>query len=1097
MNFYTKVGHVLGMRFLHDPLFKKRLIMRINLTFFIVLGLLSQISANGFSQITIKARSISVKDIIGIIEKQSGYVFLYDDASLVKGKVDLDIKGASIEAAMSESLKGTGISYSIVENNVLLKRFEPTAVERIKEIFNLGKDIDFKLKGDDGQTLIGATLKTSQSAIIYMSDNKGYFHLKNIEDNATMEISFVGYETRTIKASEIKAVVVLSKSTIGLEEVVINKGYYTTSKKLNTGSAVQVMAKELERQPLTNPITALQGIVPGMYIKQASGVSGSLNTVLIRGRSSLNSGVVPLYILDGVPFNGRAVDSQIGTGANLIGGQANGATDPMSVLNPADIESITVLKDADATAIYGSRGSNGVVLITTKKAKAGSTNLNANFQRGFGKIVKQMDLLSLSDYLAIRRKAFVNDSRTPTAAIAPDLLTWSETSTTDYQDLLIGNTAQMTDASVSLGAASLRSSILVGATYHDELSVLYGGTGYKRGTINLSASTSSADDRLKLGIGGNLSFGKNNMPGSDFTSSLYTIPQNYQSYNPDGSLYWVSNFTNPIATSRQVFTNNNTNINLSGNLSYKIIDELTFRTNLGYNKIDQDQTFQAGASTLSPLSSVPVSVGLYATSNTQAIVAEPQLDYIKKIGKGTLNLSTGGTYQATNFAQPYLIQANTFASESLLGTFSNAANITTAVALTSQYRYLSFFGRANYSFEEKYVINATYRRDGSSRFGPDHKFGSFGSIGVAWVFSDEAFFKDLTFLSFGKLRASYGITGNDQIDNYGYSDTYTSTSSSYGGNPGFYPTRIANPDYGWETNKKFEVAMELGFLNDRITFTPAFYRNRSSNMIVRTTPLPAQSGFSSYVTNLDALVQNQGFEMELRIKAIKSKDINLDLNFNITKTKSELKTLPASLNTLYANTYQVGQPISTLIGYHFLGFENGVAQFEDRNGDGAITTGLTGDYYIIGQRDPEYYGGFSSGLSYKRFRLDLLLNFTKQKGALPMAYPGALGAQLGTLLESPFIPSTTTTTASYTSYNRYLISDAIYVDASYIRLRNVSLSYFLPERLISTIKVKQASVFVRGQNLLTITGYKGLDPETLSGVLPPLKIFTAGIQVSF
>jgi TonB-linked SusC/RagA family outer membrane protein len=1097
MNFYTKVWSVFGIHFLDDPLFKKRLIMRINLTFFIVLAFLAQISANGFSQITIKARNISVKEIIGIIEKQSGYVFLYDDASLVKGKVNLDIKRASIQAALSEGLKGTGISYSIVENNVLLKKSEPSAIERITAIFKLGRDIDFKITGDDGQTLIGATLKTSYSSVIYMSDSKGFFHLKDIEDNAALEISFIGYETRTIKASEVRDVVVLKKSIIGLEEVVINKGYYTTSKKLNTGSAVQITSKELERQPLTNPITALQGLVPGMYIKQGSGVSGSLNTVLIRGRSSLNSGVVPLYILDGVPFNGRAVDNQIGTGANSIGGQANGSTDPMSVLNPSDIESITVLKDADATAIYGSRGSNGVVLINTKKAKAGTSNVNANFQRGFGKVVKQMDLLSLEDYLSLRRRAFTNDSRTPTAAIAPDLMLWSQTSGTDYQDMLIGNTSQMTDASLSIGAASIRSSILVGGTYHDELSVLYGGNGYKRGTINLSASTSSADDRLKLGIGGNLSFGKNNMPGGDFTSSLYSIPQNYPSFDASGNLYWVSNFNNPIGTSRQVFTNNNTNINLSANLSYKIIDELTFRTNLGYNKIDQDQTFQAGASTLSPLSTVPVSVGLYATSNTQAIVAEPQLDYNKKIGKGTLSLSTGGTYQATNFAQPYLIQANTFASENLLGTFSNAANITTAVALTSQYRYLSFFGRANYSFEEKYVINATYRRDGSSRFGPNNKFGSFGSVGGAWVFSDEAFFKNLSFISFGKLRTSYGITGNDQIDNYGYSDTYTSTSSSYGGLPGFYPTRIANPDYNWETNKKFEVALELGFLNDRITFTPAFYRNRSGNMIVRTTPLPAQSGFSSYVTNLDAVVQNQGFEMELRIKAIKTKEVNWDLNFNITKTKSELKTLPASLNTLYANTYQVGQPISTIIGYHFLGFENGVAQFEDRNGDGAITTGLTGDYYIVGQRDPEYYGGFSSGLSYKRFRLDLLFNFTKQKGALPIAYPGALGAQLGNLLESPFIPSTTTTSASYTSYNRYLLSDAMYVDASYIRLRNVSLAYSLPDRWINTIKMRQASIFVRGQNLLTITGYKGLDPETLSGVLPPLKIFTAGIQCSF
>lgn len=1071
--------------------------MRINLTFMIILCALTQISANGFSQITIKAKNVPVREIIKMIEHQSGYVFLYDDPGLVKGKTSININNSSIEAALSESLKGTGITYTIVEKTVLLKKAEPSILDKIKDVFTDNGDLDFKIMGDDGQTLIGATLKTSLSGQIYLSDNKGMFHLKDIPKNTVLEISFIGYETLRIEANSIKKTVILKNQTKTLQDVEINKGYYTTKQRLNTGSAVQITAKDLEKQPLTNPITALEGLVPGMYIKQGSGVSGSTNTVLIRGRNSLNSGVAPLYILDGVPFSGTAVDSQVGAGANLIGGQANGSTDPMSVINPADIESITILKDADATAIYGSRGSNGVVLITTKKAKAGTSSFKVNLQRGYGQIVNQMNLLSLNDYLALRRQAFANDNRTPAADSDPDLVLWNQNNGTNYQDMLIGNTAKITDVTASLSAGSTRSSILIGGTYHDELSVLYGGKGYKRGTINLSATTTSADERLKIAIGGNLSFGSNNMPGADYTSAVYGMPQNYPLYDASNNLYWIDSFNNPIATSRQLFKNDNTNINVNSNISYRIIDELTFRTNVGYNRIDQTQKFLAGASTLSPIYSVPVSSGLYSGSNTQSLIVEPQLDYAKKFGEHTLNLSAGGTWQSTDYENPYFIMATTFASEALLSNFGNAANFTTVKALNSQYKYISFFGRANYNFKEKYIINATIRRDGSSRFGPEKKFGTFGSVGAAWVFSDEDFFKEMQFLSFGKLRASYGITGNDQIANYGYSDTYTSTTTNYGGNPGFYPSRLANPTYSWESNRKFEVALELGFLNDRIHFTPAFYRNRSDNMIVSSTPLPAQTGFNSYTTNLDALVQNQGFEMELNVKAVDTKEVKWDLSFNITRTKSKLLSLPTSLNTLYANRYQVGQPISTFTGYHFLGFTDGVAQFEDKNGDGAITTGLTGDYYISGQRDPEYYGGLTSGLTYKRFRLDLLFNFTKQKGVSPVAYPGAFGAQLASLTDSPFIPSSTTTSASYASYNRYQLSDALITDASYIRLRNLSLSYTFPQQWVRTVKASQVTVFARGQNLFTITKYKGLDPETQTGILPPLKIFTAGLQCSF
>jgi len=1071
--------------------------MRINLKILVSFGLLLQISANGFSQITIKRANLSIRELIEKIEKQSPYVFLINDEVDMAKKITVNLHNSNINDALGISLKGTGITFSIVERNVLLKNEQQSMVDRIKSVLTSRSDFNFKVLDEDGQALVGANLKASNTRAIYKSDYKGMFFIKDVEDETVLEISFIGYETTTFLTGNINGSVILKKSSISLQDITVDKGYYTTSQKLNTGSTVQVTAQQLEQQPQSNPISSLEGLVPGMYIRQSSGVAGAPNTVQIRGQSSINSGTSPLYILDGVPFLGSSVDRQIGAGVPIIGSQTNGSSDPMNVINPSDIESITILKDADATAIYGSRGSNGVVLITTKKAKVGRPSLSINVQRGYGQVVNQLELLPLDDYLALRRQAFANDNKSPTAAIAPDLLLWDQHSSTDIQDFLIGNTSKITDLSASLSTGTARSSILLSGSYHNELSVLFGGKGYKRGTVNVNASTGSDDERLKLNIGANLSFVKNNMPGTDFTSSLYTIPQNFSLYDGNGGINWIRNFDNPVAASRQTFRNDNKNININASLVYKLFDGLTFKTSAGYNRIEQKQSFQAGASTINPLIITPISAAIYSTANTEAVVVEPQFDYNKKINAHSFSLSTGGTWQSTYFEVPYVIVAQDFASESLLGSFTNAGTISAVRALDAQYRYVSFFGRANYNLRESYVVNVTFRRDGSSRFGPDRKFGSFGSVGAAWIFSDVQYLKNQNFLSFGKLRGSLGITGNDQIDNYGYSDTYTSTSSTYGGNPGFYPTRIANPTYSWESSKKIEIAMELGFLNNRIKFIPSLYRSRSDNMIIRDTPLPAQSGFNSYTSNLNAMVQNQGFELEIFAKAVKSKKLQWDLGFNITKNRNKLLSLPPSLISLYENSYQVGQPLTMNAGYHFTGFINGIAQIEDRNGDGIITSGLTGDYYIMGNSDPAYYGGFTSALTYKYFRLDILLNFAAQKGFDPVAYPGAFGAQLSILKDSQFIPSTTTTTPSYASYNRYLFSDASLTDASYIRLRNLSLSYTLPEKVVRAVKITQAQIFLRGQNVFTLTKYKGLDPETKSGALPPLRVFSAGLSCTF
>ncbi|MBE9601579.1 SusC/RagA family TonB-linked outer membrane protein [Pedobacter sp. MC2016-24] len=1071
------------------------------LTTVIFIASLMQVSAAGFAQkITLSKSKAPLEEVIRILRLQSGFNFITTGELLDQSaEVTINVKGAEFKEVLERIFENQPITYRMYKNTVtLLPRKESSVIERLREAFIPALDLTLKITDEQGNALPGATVKILRTSKVFSTDNSGTIKLTNLEENEAIEIYFLGYETARLKAGPGLRQISMKPEIAKLNEVVINKGYYTTTQKLNTGSAIQITSADLEKQPIANPIQALQGMVPGMYIKSNSGMSGASTTVLIRGRNSINSGLIPLYIIDGVPFNGVPVDQQLGPAVTILGGQANGNTDPLNNINPADIESMTILKDADATAIYGSRGANGVVLITTKRAGKGKPTLNVNFMSGLGEVVKQRQLLSSEAYLALRKQAFANDNLEPTAVTAPDLLVWDQAANKNYQDLLIGNTARLNEATASLAMGADRSSLLFSGTYRDEKSVMYGGKGFKRGGFNLRGSHASSDNRLKMDLGANLSISNNNMPGADFAAAAITIPANYPLYDPAGQLYWIRNFNNPLGTARQALLNQSSNIVLSANIYYQILKSLSFKTNLGYNMVSQKLTATNPGSAQNPLVVTPLSSGIYNSNEGKVYIAEPQLDYKTKLWRGNLTATLGGAWQNSKNEMPYFINANTFASEALLGSYTNAAVFTTIRSLSSDYRYVSGFGLLNYNIADKYIFNATFRRDGSSRFGPGKKYGNFGSVGTAWIFSEESFVKEkLNFLSFGKLRSSYGVIGNDQVDNYGYMDTYTTTTSSYGGNSGFYPTRIANPVFRWESNRKFEIAAELGFLKDRIRLTSSYYRNRSDNMVVRSAPLPAQTGFVSYTENLDALIENSGVEFDLHTVPVKSNSLTWELNFNISASRNKLLNLPAELFSLYGNTYQVGKSISSYAVYKHTGFVDGVAQFEDLNGDGSIRFGLTNDYYVAAPRDPKFFGGLSSGLTYKRLRLDLLFNFARQKGIAQTAFPGLIGSQLSDMLDIPFKPSTLTSSSAYSSYARYIASDAVIVDASFIRLRNLSLSYALPERLLGTVKAKKAQLFLRGQNLFTITNYKGLDPETQGSILPPLKMITAGIQCSF
>ncbi|PTS87431.1 SusC/RagA family TonB-linked outer membrane protein, partial [Flavobacterium sp. HMWF030] len=421
----------------------------------------------------------------------------------------------------------------------------------------------------------------------------------------------------------------------------------------------------------------------------------------------------------------------------------------------------------------------------------------------------------------------------------------------------------------------------------------------------------------------------------------------------------------------------------------------------------------------------------------------------------------------------------------------------------TQYRYQAFFGRLNYNWEQRYILNFTARRDGSSRFGPGKQFANFGAIGAAWLFSNESFLKNSRWLSFGKIRASYGTTGNDQIGDYQFLNTYTTTGIQYNGIVGLQPSRLFNADFGWEINKKLEFAIESGFCNDRIFTTVAWYQNKSSNQLVGI-PLPGTTGFTSVQANLDAIVENKGLEFTLRTINFNKGNFHWSTNFNLSFSRNKLLSFPSLESSTYNQKYRIGKPLNIALVYKSKGVnpQTGIYEFEDLNNDGRIS--FPADRQVTVDLNPQYFGGLQNQLSYKHWNLDFLFQFVKQKNRLvPMSPAGMMSNQqarisntwikAGDIAEYQ-IATTGYNSAAVNANSNYGESDAMISDASYIRLKNISLTYELPLNL----KESGIKIMLQGQNLLTFTKFKEGDPEFMSyGFLPPLKIMSLGAQLNF
>ena len=1110
-----------------------------------------QVSASSFGQrITLNARNSTLEKVLKEIRLQSGYDFLFSE-NLVKSSrtISFSVRDASIEETLEKCFSDLPITYKIDNRTVLLKAKEPSLLDKIAAVFTA----DVEIKGlvvnkKTNEPLAGATMKVMNKRIGTGTDSKGEFFLPKLDEHSVIVFSYIGFDSVQVKLDMLQGLgegsnsfsknvtitkvkngyflkVELEPSVSYLDEMIV-QGYGVTDRRMSTGNITKVTAEEIEKQPVMNPLMALQGRVPGMVVTPTSGYASGTVKVEIRGRSAVNSNFTsdPLYIIDGVPLTyleiGGISNYQTGsTGVNQSGSFAGGAgQSPFFNLNPADIESIEVLKDADATAIYGSRGANGVVLVTTKKGKIGTTTITADVFQGLSKVASHWDMLNTEQYVAMRKEAFKNDGIVPTVLNAPDLLVWDNTRYTDWQKELWGNTGQLTSASTAISGGNENTQFRISSNYTRQTEILTATGANRKVSLAFNLTNFSANRKLRTNLSANYSYTDVNNVN---TSAAVTLSPNAPPiYNSDGGLnYQEWNDAGlpdsyPFASLKGIANSQTHLLTTNLNLAYQLFKGLEVSSNFGYNNSRNNIGGGTTIEAQNPLYN-PVGIATVLNSDNQNWIIEPQFSYKADIGKGRFTALIGATLQATVAGSKTIIGYG-YTDDDLLGSLS-LAPFTQVTDKSGQYKYAALFSRLNYTWDDKYVLNLSGRRDGSSRFGKGKQYGNFGAIGLAWIASKETWIKNIlpSYISFIKLRGSYGITGSDGVGDYQYLTQWSSSVNytpvlSYGGVKPLVSLHGVNPNYQWQENKKLEGGLSISFLNDRINFETAYYRNRCNNQLTDY-PTPVFTGFPTVTANWPANIQNSGWEFSLSANLINQKNFRWSASLNGSFNKNVLIDYPDIEHSPYATQYYIGRPLNAVYLYHYTGINplTGEYAYEDRNGDGALTINYSGmpgegndDRYITVNLDPKFLGGIGNEFQYKNWKLSLFFQYKNQMGYNSNYAGQSAGAMANTSVD--IYNNRWTQPGQQAKYARFTTvpansdrfvsgSDLYYTDASYLRLNNVSLSYTLPEKLL---KNKSLSVYIHAQNLWILTNYEGLDPDTQNfGSMPTAKVFTAGLSL--
>jgi TonB-linked SusC/RagA family outer membrane protein len=996
--------------------------------------------------------------------------------------------------------------------NYLLVLFILFSVHTLAQKTVTGKITD----AQTGTPIAGASVIIKGEKKGVVSDANGNFTITVPASSKTIVVSFIGYGEKEIEATTSTVNIALTQVSKSLTEVFV-VGYGTKTRRDLTGSVSHVAGKEIANTPATSFETAIQGRAAGVFVQQQNGKLGQAINVIIRGGSSVTAGNQPLYVLDGIPV----------TAADLSGNGS--ATNSLSDINMNDIASIEILKDASAAAIYGSRASNGVVLITTKKGKANTSKIEFSMYTGTQKPTGKREFLNATQYIDFFHRAALGaatqdviygyepDIETAqkdeidyvesrfTRYAAGDSSSWQNNKVnTNWQDEAF-QTAPISQYDLNISGGSDKTKIFLSGQYLNQKGILIGNS-YERftGRINIEQQV-----RSWLSVGANLSFArsKNNRLSDDdqFSTPLQIValspitptidPRTGLTSGALDTLTGAPNtnypvYFNPMLAYEDAYYHTLVNRTL-GNvyLNATIMPELTFRSEFGMDQLNQTEDSYFGSLTARDIS-VPNGDGSYYTTQALHYTTNNYFNYKKTFAeKHDLDAVLGMSYEDESFDFSQA-EAQEFPSDAYKKLNAGAVKTNASSSSTSDV-LVSYFTRVNYTYDNKYMVAVSDRIDGSSRFGTSNKYGSFPAVSGGWILSEEKFLKDNRLINYLKLKASYGLTGNNQIPDFASRGLYT--YASYGGQAGQHPSQLANPDLKWETTLGTNIGVEAGILNSRLNFEVNYYVRNTRDLLLDV-QVPGTTGFESQLQNVGNM-NNKGYEIEINSINISNKNLRWTTSFNFSQNKNKVTNLGGQVLGTDVNKAIEGQPLGIFYAREFAGVDpnNGDALYykNTKKSDGTLDRSTTNDYneavdVVIGDPNPEFLYGLDNAVTYRDFDFDILLqgvygNDIYNGGGEFMSASGSNGfdnqtidqlaawKQPGDITNVPearlFYPNGTNASSRYIS------------GGSYMRIKAVSIGYNLSGNVLNRLKLDHFRVYVRGENLLTVTQYKGWDPE--------------------
>lgn len=962
-----------------------------------------------------------------------------------------------------------------------------------------------------GNPLIGTTVLVKGTSIGAIVDFDGFFKIKIPENATTLVFSYLGFKTKEV---EIKSSndfnIILEEEADHLEEIVV-VGYGTTKRKELSGAIASIYAEDIENAPVQSFDKAVQGRVPGVQVV-SSGAPGSAAQIRIRGVGSINSGNEPLYIIDGVQVLSGQV-SEVNTQDNVL-----------STINPNDIISIDILKDASAS-IYGAQAANGVVIITTKRGKIGEPQFNFSAQWGIHKVINRLDLLTGPEWTELVLEGYANRFGITSSQYQNQLNNLGKPENAknyDWQDLLFQE-GFMSNYQLSARGGSEKSRYFISGSYNNTEGHVI-GTGFERGTLRINLDN-NFNERIKTSLSTNLSITKNDATTDDgfffnnpTVASAFIVPTNAP-YNENGSvrepLFGLFD-ENPLVNENPDLYDESSvtyKILTSFTLDYKLFKDAKFKSVWGFDFLSNNYNFFG-----SPEAKVSASTKgrIYKSNNRITNWQTDQIFSYNAAFRDIHRLETlvGVTYrqQKTNYfftSGENLILPN-------LTSLENAITPNQTGGFDAEWRLAGFFGRLNYTFDDKYILTASIRRDGSSRFGKNNRWGWFPSISAAWRLSSESFMKEIDkTVNDLKIRASYGITGNANIGNFASRGLFT--PNTYNTSGGLTPLTIDNPNLSWEQSETFNIGMDTQLFNKRITFTIDYFIRKTKDLILAR-PIPETTGYASITENIGAL-ENKGLEISLNTTNIETRNFSWNTNFNIATVKNEITALTDQVNQITNNNSgtinRVGESLDSWYAIRWAGVNpaDGRPLYYDKNGQ--LTFNPTeDDRVIIGSSIPTFTGGLTNTFSYNNFNIFAFFqysggNYLRNRLAFSTKASGGFGDrnQQRSELDRWQKPGDITDVPiaingfAYDARPGNEYSSKHIEKGDYIRLKEVKISYDFPDILIEKLNLTNMSIYLSGSNLWTKTPYTGRDPEILggdeTGDYPQSKSYLLGINLEF